>query len=221
MSITPESVKQLVESEDYGDRLRGLNQLDRIDPAVAFEYVKPALNDENPRVRYTATSKMASLGRQDLPLSLDLLRLRLYNDPEMDVKAAAADSLGALQLKEAYDDLVKLYRSTDDWIVQMSVVAALSELGEPRALELLEEAVGHPTEIVQTTAISALGEIGDPKAIPWIEPFVNHPEPQTRLRVAQALGHIGGDAVRPTLEKLANDSDAQVAERAKYCLDNL
>ena len=164
---------------------------------------------------------MASLGRQDLPLSLELLRLRWHNDPEMDVKAAAADSLGALQLKEAYDDLVTLYHSTDDWIIQMSIVAALSELGEPRAIELLEEAVKHDTEIIQTTAISALGELGDPKAIPWIEEFINHPEPQTRLRVAQALGHIGGDAVRPLLEQLASDADAQVSERAKYCLENL
>ena len=37
-------------------------------------------------------------------LSVSLLRTRLYDDPELDVKAAA-DGLGALKFREAYPDL--------------------------------------------------------------------------------------------------------------------
>ncbi|MBP0001480.1 MAG: HEAT repeat domain-containing protein [Cyanobacteria bacterium SID2] len=221
MSITPESVKQLIESEDYGDRLRGVNQLHDIDPAIAFKYAQRALTDENPRVRYSATSKMAQLGRQDLNTALELLRLRLYNDPELDVKAAAADALGALQLAEAYPDLVQVYRSTNDWIVHLSIVAALAEMGEPQAVELLEEALQSENELIQVTAIGALGEMGATQAVPWLEPFIDHPEAQTRLRVAQALSNIGGEIVRPALQRLAGDVDLQVSESAKQSLGEM
>ena len=93
MSITPESVEQLLSSDDYGDRLRGLNQLRQLDPAIAFPLLQPLLGDNNVRVRYAAVSQMANLGKQDLQTSLELLRDRLINDPETDVKAAAADAL--------------------------------------------------------------------------------------------------------------------------------
>ncbi len=56
MSITPDSAKQLLESEDFGDRIRGINQLREIDTATAFELIQPAITDKNTRVRYAAES---------------------------------------------------------------------------------------------------------------------------------------------------------------------
>jgi HEAT repeat protein len=218
MDITPEAVKAMLDSDDYGDRLSGVNKLDYIDPTIAFEYVLPLLNDVNPRVRYTATCKMSSLGTQDRQQSLALLRTRLYDDPELDVKAAAADALGALQLTEAYDDVAQLYESNDDWIVRLSIVAALAEMGAPQAIDLLEHAIQSDNELIQSTAISALGELGNLRAVPWIEKFINHPEPQMRQRTAQALGQLGGDSVRPSLETLSRDPNQQVAESAKRFL---
>ena len=36
MSITPESIKSLLDSEDFGERIRGLNQLRQIEPETAL-----------------------------------------------------------------------------------------------------------------------------------------------------------------------------------------
>ncbi|MGB7520726.1 MAG: HEAT repeat domain-containing protein, partial [Spirulinaceae cyanobacterium] len=120
MSITPESVQKLLDSDDYGDRLRGVNQLRQLQKDTAFKMVQPLLEDQNARVRYSAVSQFDTLGTQDLQTSLELLRDRLLHDSEADVQAAAADALGALKIPEAFEDLAKLYHSTSEWLIQFS-----------------------------------------------------------------------------------------------------
>ena len=220
MSITPESVQQLLQSEDFGDRIRGLNQLRTMDPGIAFELIKPMVKDKNTRVRYAAVSQFDTLGDRDLTASLEILRDRLYNDPEPDVQAAAADAIGGLKLTEAFEDLVKMYHQSADWLIQFSIVATLGELGEPRGFDLLQEALDSDNNLVQTAAISSLGELGDNRAIPLLIPFVNNDDWQIRYRLTQALGRLGGEQANSTLEKLAQDDVEQVAQEARNNLVN-
>ena len=220
MSITPESVQQLLQSEDFGDRIRGLNQLRTMEPEVAFELIKPMVKDKNTRVRYAAVSQFDTLGDQDLTSSLEILRDRLYNDPEPDVQAAAADAIGGLKLTEAFEDLVKMYHQSADWLIQFSIVATLGELGEPRGFDLLQEALDSDNNLVQTAAISSFGELGDNRAIPLLIPFVNNDDWQIRYRLTQALGRLGGEQAHSTLEKLAQDDVEQVAQEARNNLVN-
>jgi HEAT repeat protein len=220
MSITPESVQILLNSDDFGDRIRGINQLRHLDLNIAFALLKPLLTDNNVRVRYAAVSQLDTIGQADLNESLALLRDRLYNEPEIDVQAAAADALGGLKLVEAYPDLEKSYQETSEWLLQFSIIAALGELGDTRAFDLLTEATKSDTSLVQTAAIIALGELGDTRAIPVLTPFADSEDWQVRHRVAQAFGNLTGDEVRATLEKLAQDDFEQVATEAKYHLNS-
>jgi HEAT repeat protein len=217
MSITPESVKQSLGSEDLGDRFRAVNQIRQLDPAVGFELIQSAVKDSNARVRYSAVSQMDTLGGQNLDLSLNILR-NLLDDPEPDVQAAAADCLGALKLQAAFDDLQKLYQSTNEWIVKFSIVAALGELGDPRGFELLKEALASDNELVQTAAISSLGELGNKQAIPLLAPYATNPDWQIRYRLAQALNNLNSAEAKPILETLANDQAEAVATEAKKAL---
>ena len=194
MSITPESVKELLGSEDLGDRLRAVNQIRELEPPVAFELLQTGIADRNARVRY-------SLGGQDLPLALTVLRDRLLNDPEPDVQAAAADCLGALKLTEAFTDLQHTYHTTPEWLVKFSIIATLGELGDPRAFDLLKEALVSDNDLVQTAAISSLQD--------W----------QIRYRVVQALSRLGGPEAHSTIAALANDQVEAVAAEAKNCLN--
>ena len=159
MNYSPESVQRLLDSNDYGDRLSGVNQLRYLAPEIAFEMLQPLINDSNARVRYSAVSQLDILGRQNPDLALTILRDRLLHDPEADVKAAAADAIGGLKLTAAYDDLVAVYQQSSDWLIQFSIVAALGELGEPRGFELLEIALNSDNELVKTAAVSAFGEL--------------------------------------------------------------
>lgn len=219
MTITPESVKQLIESENFGERIRGINQLRQLEPKVAFAMIAPLVTDNNTRIRYAAVSQLDTLGKQDLDTSLQLLRDRLINDPEPDVQAAAADAIAGLKLSAAFEDLEQLYHQTSEWLIQFSIIAALGEFGDPRGFELLREALQSDNSLVQTAAISSFGELGDPRAVPLITPFADYDDWQIRYRLAQALGRLGGTEAHSTLEKLAHDQVEQVAQEAKNNLE--
>lgn len=217
MSVTPESVGELLHSQDLGDRLRAVNQIRQLEPAIGFDLIQVAIKDTNPRVRYAAVSQMASLGQQNLATASTILRQRL-GDEDPDVQAAAADSIGALHLAEGFEDLQKLYYTSSEWLVRFSIVAALGELGDRRAFDLLREALDSGNELMQTVAIGSLGELGDDRAIPLLTPYVESSDWQIRYRVVQALGHIKGSEARSALETLAQDPVEQVAQEAQNSL---
>ncbi|MEL6787699.1 MAG: HEAT repeat domain-containing protein [Cyanobacteria bacterium J06607_15] len=215
MSITPESITDLLNSEDFGERIRGLNQLRQIDLKTAFEMVQPLITDENTRVRYAAVSQLDTLGVTDKDAALKLLRDRLFNDPEPDVQAAAADAIGGLKLIEAFADLNQVFHDTSEWLVQFSIIAALGELGEPDSFSLLEEALHSDNNLLQTAAIGSMGELGDKRAIPLLKNFAQHEDWQIRFRLVQALGRLGGDEAKAIITQLTDDESAQVAQEAK------
>ena len=215
MSITPESVKELLNSEDFGERIRGLNQLRQIEKETAFDLVQPMITDDNTRVRYAAVSQLDTLGTVNKDVSLTMLRDRLFNDPEPDVQAAAADAIGGLKLVEAYDDLAKVYRDTPEWLVQFSIIAALGELGDPRGFDLLKEALHSNNNLLQTAAIGSMGELGNDSAIPLLAEFADHEDWQIRYRLVQALGRLGGTEAKRIITTLTDDESDQVAKEAK------
>ncbi|MBW4640419.1 MAG: HEAT repeat domain-containing protein [Gloeocapsa sp. UFS-A4-WI-NPMV-4B04] len=222
MSVTPDSIKQMLSSDDLGDRLRAVNQIRELeDTQVAFELIQTAVNDRNARVRYSAISQMDTLGGQNLETALTVLRDRLINDPEPDVQAAAADCLGALKLTESFDDLQQLYHNTSEWLVKFSIVATLGELGEPRSFDLLTEALTSDNGLVQTAAIGSLGDLGDSQAVPLLIPYAKNPDWQIRYRVVQALSRLGGTEAHATLEALASDEIEAVAKEAKNSLKSV
>ncbi len=220
MTITPESVQELLNSADYGDRLIGVNQLRQLETSVAFELIEPLITDQNPRVRYAAVSQLDSLGKQNLEKTLALLKDRLLYDGEMDVKAAAADVIGALKLTDAYEYIESLYYETSEWLIKVSIVASLGEMGDPRGFNLLQDALSSENSLIRTSAISALGELGNAQAIPLLIPFATDDDWQIRLRVAQALGNLGGSQAESTLEELSRDKTELVAQQAQYYLSS-
>lgn len=218
MAITPDSVRELLHSDDYGDRLRAVNQMRELDSAEAFELVQLAANDGNARVRYAAISQIASLGQQDIATVEPLLRRSLTEDPDPDVQAAAADTIGGLKLKSAYPELATLYHSTDEWLVKFSIVAALGELGEPQAFDLLQEALTSSNELIATAAIGALGELGDRRALPLLLNYTTHPDWQVRHRLVQSLAQFSEPDAEAALQQLTNDDSDIVAGAARQHL---
>lgn len=217
MTIDAESVKTLLSSADYGDRLRGINQLRLLEPATAYDLIQPVIVDPNVRVRYAAVCQLATLGSQDRAKSLELLRVAL-KDKEQDVQAAAADAIGALQLTEAFDDLRELYYTTPEWIVKLSIIAPLGEFGDLRVMDLIEDALGSGNELLVISAIGALGELKDDRAIALLAPFAQNADWQIRYRIVQALSHYDTPEVKALLQTLTEDADPQVAQQAKLAL---
>ncbi|MEE3715681.1 HEAT repeat domain-containing protein [Tumidithrix elongata RA019] len=218
MSEILDGFKERLNSDDLGVRMKALSDSRSLGVSDRFVLAAIASGDRNARVRYDAVSQLSTIGNQDLEKSLAILSDRLLTDPENDVRAAAADSIGALKLTAAFDSLKHAYETTNDWMMQFSVVAALGELGDPKGLELLTTALHNPNDLVKIAAIGALGDLGDPAAIDLLLPFVENTDWQMRHRVAQSLGQLGGDRAKAALEKLAQDPAEQVADSAKLTL---
>ncbi len=218
MTSIPDSVQADLNSEDFGDRLSGLNALRPLPAEVAFQGVLPLVQDNHVRVRYAAVSQMDSVGHIDPAKSLEVLRDRLLNDPEADVRAAAADAIGALKLTEGFGDLKAAYENTSDWLIQMSVIACLGELGDPRGFDLLSTALASPDGLVQLAGISALGELGDVRAVPLLAKLLKHEDWQVRQRLVQAFAALKTDEAKACLAELAQDELTQVADYAKEYL---
>ena len=216
MAITPDSVRELLNSDDYGDRLRAVNQFRELDIDAAFELAQLAANDSNPRVRYAAISQLPSIAHRDPSAVESLLRRALTNDPEPDVQAAAADAIGGLQLRSIFDDLAAVYETSSEWLVRFSIVAALGELGEPNAFPLLQEALSSENELIATAAIGALGELKDERALPLLLNYTDHPDWQVRHRLVQALAQYPQPEAQAALQGLLQDDSAIVAEAAQH-----
>jgi HEAT repeat protein len=214
MTVTPDSVRTLLASEDFGDRLRGVNQLRQLDPTIAFDLVGVPIQDKNTRVRYAAVSMMDTIGGVDLAKSLEILRDCLQ-DPEYDVQAAAADAIGGLGLTAGIPDLIAMYHGTNEWLLQLSIVAALGSMNDSQVLPLLAEALKSETELVRMTAVQAIGELADPQGLALLAPFMQEPDTQIRFRVAESIGKIGGDDAQALLKTMAQDGESLIAEQAK------
>jgi len=81
----------MLSSENLGDRLRAVNQIRELEPAIAFELVQTAINDRNARVRYSAVSQMDTRRTGFINRFDRVARSSLTTQP--DVQAAAADCL--------------------------------------------------------------------------------------------------------------------------------
>jgi len=148
-----------------------------------------------------------------------MLKNLLREDPETDVRAAAADAIAALKLTAAYDDLMTAYAEAtapDGWLLRFSIVAALGELGDRRARDFLTEILTADNGLLQLAALGALGDLGDRKVLPQLLALVQHEDWQIRHRLVQVVVALGGD--RPTLERLANDPVPEVAAAATQAL---
>jgi HEAT repeat protein len=201
--------------------VRGLNQLRQIEPKLAFEMVKPLIKDANPRIRYAAVGQLDPLGQENPAEALVLLRDRLFNDPEVDVKSVAADVIGGLKLTEAYDDLKKVYETTPEWLLQMSIVATLGEMGDARGFHLLKIALNSENSLIRTAAISALGDLQLTDAIPVLLSLAKDEDWQVRFRLAIALGQFEKAEVEKVLTELAQDPFEQVAQTAQDILNKM
>jgi len=218
MSHSSETIQALLNSDNFSDKIRGLNQVRQLDPVTAFPLLKPLVNDPNPRIRYAAVSQLDPAGQADLDEALVLLRDRLFNDPEIDVQSVAADVIGGLKLTAAYPDLQRVYEETPEWLLQMSIVATLGEMGDRRGFDLLKIALGSDNSLIRTAAISALGELGNPEALALLSPLINDEDWQVRYRLAQAIAQLHHPDGQALLHQLAQDEVEQVAATAQDLL---
>jgi len=156
--LAPETLGRFVgDDENAVLRNAALSALERQGP-YAVPHLVSLSRGENAEVAMFAVQ---ILSRIKDPGSAQAL-LPLLEHSDSNIAQAAIEALGALKAREAVPMLIRLL-DADLWL-QFAAVAALGEIGDPRAVQPLLDAI--PNEMLSEPAVEALGRIASPEALP-------------------------------------------------------
>lgn len=148
--------------------------------------------------------------------------IKILNDPgESRVHGDVARALGKLADTRVTEFLLKALarqESQELYGVTVSIIAALGELGDVRAVQAITEQLQHDQEHVRFWAVKALGMIGDPIAIPPLSEIITDKVLRVRDCAVRSLGEIGDDQAVEPLSKALQDRNSKIRERAEKAL---
>jgi HEAT repeat protein len=160
--------------------------LGRMDGPAARERVAVQLAHPDPRVRREALFAVARAADGDA----GALVYGMIEDPDRDVRLAAAMAAGTLGVERAVRPLLALLEAEDEEAVQAGLLDSLGRLGDPGAVPAIEKrALGsffsRPSTRVRIAAFEALHRIGTPRARGLLEQAAEEerdPEIRTAVR---------------------------------------
>ncbi len=185
--MSPEEWRRLLQGdpEEAERRITALAE----DPERLRTLARTLLQDEDPDLRAWACRILAEV--QD-PEGLALL-LRALEDPEPEVRAAAAWALGSHLRADPRDSVIPaLQRHLEDtpWVAWVAA-EALARYGEA-ALEALMESLQHPHPQVRVLAARALARIASPHSLPALMAALEDPSLLVRHFAEAGLDRLSG-----------------------------
>ena len=130
-----------------------------------------------------------------------------------DPKERAAFSAAALRAFEGAEN--------DDPRVRRYLTLVLGRLGDPRAVPLLEKALGDKDPETRLYALWALALIGNPSSAVRVRPLLESEDAGIRKTAAYAAGRMEDGEAVPALRKLLGDSVTDVRWNAALALATL
>ncbi|MBC7895977.1 MAG: HEAT repeat domain-containing protein [Cytophagaceae bacterium] len=203
----PESLSQLLQSID--ERVEAIGQQELND---LFEQLRVrALGTifqwlgrvQNARVRTqmeTAAVRLAQANTGEL--------VRLIGAPEREVALEAMRRAGAMKAAAAVTGLGRNAQSTDAEI-RLVAVQALTEIGSPGSLQLLERTIDDASRDVRVAGLRAFAARNHKAALPRLEAMirdrkVDGADLTEKMAVFEAYGSMCGDAGVPMLDGILN-----------------
>jgi HEAT repeat protein len=151
----------------------------------------------------------------------------LNEDPDVNVRRAAARSLGRFVVLNEFDavrpaDAERVLTSLRDVAVDSDEPPevrgpALESLGassEPWVDELIWQAYDSDERSLQLSALNAMGRNSDAKWLPTLYIEMQNEDGERRFEAASAAGQIGDEDAVPQLADLFEDPDQEVQEAA-------
>lgn len=173
------------------------------------------LDHERPQIRRMAVVRIAQQPPGDREIAL--LGRTLTDDPDPEVRAEAAEALGAAGAR-VVDLLLRAGDDSEARVVE-AVITALGRVGDARAVGwLIETARGAAETLVREAAVAALGEIGEERAVPVLLELLKEGPPQVRRRAVVALTVFDDPRVEPAIAAARLDRNPMVKEAAEMVL---
>jgi HEAT repeat protein len=184
--------------------------------------------DADPKVRIDA---IEGLWESTTYETADLLVSLLRKDPEPEVRAAAATSLGRITYlihmektdritsQRVREALLAVYEDpTQPTMVKRRALEALAYICDDEITNMIAEAYRSDDEDFKASAIFAMGRNCDLKWADTIMAEMNSPEPAIRFEAARAAGELEDENAVPQLEEMISDPDKQVCTAAIIAL---
>jgi HEAT repeat protein len=210
-------IESNLESPDSQKRLKALTELRKNDykPAIAVPLILTRKNDREFIVRSFVAM---ALGRKQTPEAyMALLEISKF-DQDHNVRAEAADAL-SLYGQISVPHLLDLFIQDYNWLVRISILAALCELDCPEELfKACLCALKGEEQTVRSSAIEVLGFLEKSakkeEALAELLKLVNDDLWNIRTKVAYALKKFTDISAKEALAQLKQDSDHRVVAAA-------
>jgi HEAT repeat protein len=164
----------------------------------AFTRAQRELKSRRAWRRASAAYRLGDMGCPEVAPAL----LAALADRKRPMRAAAARSLGRLQVVDAAKPLVEALVSGQ---VPSGIAGqALVALG-PAAVPELRAITEHPSHRLRATAVVLVGLVGDSTDSPLAVRCLGDPSAEVRAAAAESLARIGGPAAEPALQSALDD----------------
>ena len=236
-----ESLIKDISNSDITVRRSAVFKLGESKDPKALEGLVKALSDSDDTIRANAAR---GLGKINNSQAVDPL-IKALDDPNIRVKQNAAWALGKYKAKNAVDKLITLVNPQfaiftahgdvgEGQIVQseelkaqavpnpdvvVKAIEALGEIGDPKALDVLYDALTmDDLDSVKCAACIAIGKIGVMDATPKLFRPLNDSLWYVRRDAVIALGKLKDERAVPELAKKLNDAFDEVKNNALKAL---
>lgn len=193
--------------------------------------LRVALGDSDAQVRQTAVKGLWEDGQADLIGPLVQL---LHNDPDNDVRAAAATALGGFvlagELEEldtalamrAEEALLGILADTAQPLeVRRRALESIAYSGEAGVRQLIEDGYYSPDEEMRVSAVFAMGRSADVRWRGLVRAELQNPSAAVRAEAAFACGELEARGALNDLMALLDDRDPAVRRAAIFALGRI
>ena len=211
----PRATMVLVAELDRGRLSRELvlEALGRLGDSRALVPVLGLLADKDPAVRLAAMRALRPLlgkGSRAADVLGDML-----DDQDLEIRVLAADYLGVMEAEVAVPRLVQIASRGDELRLRGAAIAALGEIGSPKATSALLRILKDGPAALQMATANSLIYIQDPRAVDPLIDLVEKAPPVVRMAAVRALGGVlrdrKNDEARRLLEHLALEGRLEVS----------
>ena len=154
----------ILDQEDVSYRRAAVKTLGVIGAEVVPPVVDALLNSDSPTVRSSCAKVLAqsAVNHPDVPMPEEGIQglKQALNDPNPVVNIPAVMTLGEIG-SPVFDLLVETLNTTDNIVVQMSIINALGSMGDERGVEVLKHLSQNKSAdpYLQESATSALSRL--------------------------------------------------------------
>ena len=206
------AIRAALRGQDHGQRLQALVALRQYSTADAEPVLLMALESDTFIIRSFACM---GLGQKRTEAGFHALLERARQDEDPNVRAEAASALGRFGFERCTSLLLHLFGQDDHWLVRHSILAALSECGDPGVqLQVVRQGLAGDDDTVRCSALELLGMLaGSPlerEAETLLLAASHEDNPWIRRTAARTMANFPGEAARQRCLELRQDPDYRI-----------